>query len=235
MKNFTFKYIQSQYEAALSAGYQIMSMIDFIDNSSECRKPIIVNRIDIDENCSRAEKIAKIFNNFGIKGTFFVRLHAKEYNPFSLENYRILKFIKESGHELGYHSEVMEQVAVWNEDPDFCFRKDIEVFNLMFDIDSKGTASHGGVSMINNLDFWNNRKCSDFNLRYEAYENSTSFNLFHNSLYVSDSEVVRWKCYKNGVLVKGDNRDLAEHIKDKPRLIYLLIHPDTYYNDNIYE
>ena len=79
------------------------------------------------------------------------------------------------------------------------------------------------------------RTPSEFNLQYEAYENSSNFNLFNNSLYLSDSEIIKWKCYNNGRLVKGDYRDLAEHVKDKPKLIYLLIHPDTYYNNNIYE
>ena len=153
MKNFTFNYIKGQYEGRTCAGYNILSINEFIEGSSLDKQMTIVNRVDIDESCSKAEKIAQIFNKLNIRGTFFVRLHAKEYNPFSLENYRILKFIKDSGHDLEYHSEVMEQSILWEEDPEYCFQRDLNVFNTMFGIQSKGTASHGGISDINNLDF----------------------------------------------------------------------------------
>ena len=57
------------------------------------------------------------------------------------------------------------------------------------------------------------------------------FNLFDNSLYVSDSEWTRWKCYKNGKFIKGDTRSFGDHLEAKPKLIYLLIHPETYYEN----
>ena len=32
-----------------------------------------------------------------------------------LKNYRILKSIRDSGHEIGYHSEIVDQAAIWDE------------------------------------------------------------------------------------------------------------------------
>lgn len=98
-----------------------------------------------------------------------------------------------------------------------------------------GVASHGGQTGLNNLDFWCDRHAKEFGLLYEAYEKSGEFALFDNSFYISDSEWVRWKCYDHGTLVKGDNRTLGEHLLDKHKLIYLLTHPDTYYERHIYE
>lgn len=156
-----------------------------------------------------------IFNKLGIKGTFFLRLHAPEYNPFDFENYRIIKELLAAGHELGYHSEVIDQAAIWDEDAALCLKRDVDIINRMFGICIKGVASHGGMTGLNNLDFWKERSPADFGLLYEAYDNG-NLNLFRNSLYISDSEWTRWKCYNNGELVAGDRRSPAGHIKDAP-------------------
>ena len=43
------------------------------------------------------------------------------------------------------------------------------------------------------------------------------------------------KSYENGVLLEGDRRTPTEHFKDKPPLINMLIHPDTYFDRHFYE
>ena len=40
---------------------------------------------------------------------------------------------------------------------------------------------------------------------------------------------------QKGNLVDGDHRSLSEHLVDKHPLIYLLIHPDTYFDLHFYE
>lgn len=198
-------------------------------------KKIIINRVDIDFSCKKAKILAEIFNELDIKATFFVRLHAKEYNPFDFENYLCLKYIQETGHEISYHSEVVDESVIWDEKPDVCLQRDIDVLERLLDIKIKGIASYGGMTGLNNLDFWKDKKVIDYNLLYEAYENSDNFNLFFNSFYISDSEWTRWKCYKDGKLILNDNRDFGEHLDDGHDVIYLLIHPDTYYERHFYE
>ncbi len=183
----------------------------------------------------KQKKILEIFNKLDIKGTFFIRLHAPEYNPFSFENYNIIKSIISSGHEIGYHSEIIDQSEIWSEDAANCLIRDIKVINNMFDIDIKGIASHGGSTGLNNLDFWKSHSPHEFNIAYEAYEDSESFDLFNNSFYISDSEWTHWKCYDNGKLCKGDFSTLGEHLKNEHNKIYLLIHSDTYYHEHFYE
>jgi hypothetical protein len=236
-KQFTYGALRSQLQSALDAGYQFLSCEEYIIQSKENRLPkyTLVNRIDIDLCCKKAEKLANIFIELGVHATFFVRLHAPEYNPFDFENYRILKYIRDSGFEIGYHSEIVDQAAIWEESPASCLRRDIRILNLMLDIDIAGVASHGGLTGLNNLDFWADHNADEFGLLYEAYEKEGSFKLFDNSFYLSDSEWVRWKCYANGSLVEGDRRNITQHLADRHRLIYFLIHPDTYYERHIYE
>lgn len=232
---FTFDSIEAQYKFALDSGYNFITCYDYTKIKEDLQELTVVNRVDIDLSIKKADRILEIFDRLGVKASFFVRLHAPEYNPFSFENYRILKAIRDSGHEIGYHSEIIDQSAIWDEDAEDCLRRDIDVLNRMLDIKIQGVASHGGMTGLNNLDFWKNRTPNEFKLAYEAYDESPDFNLFNNSFYISDSEWTQWKCYAKGNLLKGDRRSFGEHIKDKHQLIYLLIHSDTYFDNHFYE
>jgi len=233
--HFTFANIEAQYRAALNMGYQFITCLEYAERKENLPELTIVNRVDIDFSVRKADRLREIFDRLGIKASFFVRLHASEYNPFSFENYLILKSIRDNGHEIGYHSEIVDQAAIWNEDASNCLRRDINVLNQMLDLQVKGVASHGGMTGLNNLDFWQHNAASEFDLKYEAYEKTDSFNLFNSSVYISDSEWTRWKCYINGELSHNDNRTFGEHLLDKHSLIYLLIHSDTYFDRHFYE
>jgi len=227
--NFTFDNLKQQYQAALNAGYKIITCNEFTSSFQNSNKKLIINRVDIDFSVRKAEKLGKMFNNLGIKASFFIRLHAPEYNPFSFENYRIIKHLINSGHEIGYHSEIVDQSAIWGESAEDCLSRDIDTINRIFNIKIKGIASHGGLTGLNNLDFWKNHKSRDFGLLYEAYD------WFDDTFYVSDAEWTNWKCYNKGKIVAGDNRSLSEHLLENHKIIYLLIHPETYFDIHCYE
>ena len=234
-KIFTFNNLELQYKIAIEAGYNIITCADYCKLKNNLPQRTIVNRVDIDFSVKKAERLVEIFNRLNIKASFFLRLHAPEYNPFSFENYRIIKNLVASGHELGYHSEIIDQSIIWSENADANLLRDIEIINQMFGIKIQGVASHGGNTVYNNLDFWNENKASDYGLLYEAYDKEPQFNLFHECFYISDSEWIRWKCYNKGTKIEGDYRSFSEHIKDNHPLIHILIHPDTYFDNHFYE
>ena len=232
---FSFERIEHHYKKALENGYEVCTCREYVDRKSiGGSNKLIVNRVDIDVSVKRAERLGVIYNRLGIKASFFIRLHA-DYNPFSFENYRILKGLVDAGHEIGYHSEVEDQAAIWDESAESCLLRDIDVINRMFDVELSGVASHGGFTGLNNLNFWKNKKASDFGLVYEAYDSDPSFDLFNNSFYISDSEWKQWKCYDRGKLLEGNRKTFGDHVDDGHELIYLLIHSDTYYDKHIYE
>ncbi|MEO5328827.1 MAG: hypothetical protein H7829_11360 [Magnetococcus sp. THC-1_WYH] len=238
MKNdfhFTFANIEAQYRAALDAGYKFITCLEYAERKGNLADLTIVNRVDIDLSVKKADRLRDIFDRLGVRASFFVRLHATEYNPFSFENYRILKAIRASGHEIGYHSEIVDQATIWGEDAADCLRRDIDVLNRMLDIQVIGVASHGGMTGLNNLEFWKERKATELGLLYEAYDNSDTFNLFNAAFYISDSEWTQWKCYNKGKLCQDDRRTFGEHLADRHTLIYLLIHPETYFDRHFYE
>ena len=227
---FTFANLENELAIAKNSGFKFITCHEFVQrNHKECNEKIIIFRVDIDLSLQKTKLLLRIFKKLGIKASFFLRLHAKEYNPFSFENYLIIKEIILDGHELGYHTENIDQSRIWNESAEKCLKRDINLLNNYFDIEIKGSASHGGMSGWNNLDFWKEKSAADFNLVYEAYD------FFDDVFYLSDSEWTQWKCYDKGNLVLGDTRSLSEHIDDKKNLIYLLIHPETYFERHCYE
>jgi hypothetical protein len=233
---FTFNRLRDQLQAALDNNYTFLRCIDYLKYKREVStKKVLINRIDVDVSLKKAKRLVDLFNDLGIKGTFFIRLHANEYNPFSFEHYKILKYIRDSDHEIGYHSEIIDQSVIWNELAEECLKKDIAVLNRMLDINVKGVASHGGMTGLNNLDFWKDRKPADFGLLYEAYDSEPQFNLFYESFYISDSNWTTWKCYNKGNLIQNDNRSLGEHVRDGHTILYSLIHPETFYESHFYE
>lgn len=233
---FTFEFIEQEYHQVKEMGYEFITCLEYIDRKKKkTSEKIVVNRVDIDFSVKKTKVLVDIFNKLDIKASFFLRLHAPEYNPFSFENYKIIKYLVESGHELGYHSEVIDQSVIWSEDAVNCLMRDISVINSIYGVKVRGVASHGGSTGLNNLDFWKERKASDFGMAYEAYDKEPGFNLFQESFYVSDSQWTRWKCYDKGKLVEGDLRSLSEHAKDGHPVLHFLIHPDTYYFNHCYE
>ena len=136
MFQFTYKNIEEQYKQVKELGYIFVTCEEFVKLKPglKATDKIIVNRVDIDLSVKKTKRLVDIFNKLKIKGTFFLRLHAPEYNPFSFENYKIIKHLIESGHELGYHSEVIDQSVIWNEDAKECLSRDINVINEMFNV-----------------------------------------------------------------------------------------------------
>jgi len=232
---FTFDNLEEHYCAALDAGYHVITCAEYAQKKSALPPLTLVNRVDIDLSVKKADRLRSIFDRLGIKASFFVRLHANEYNPFSFENYRILKAIRDGGHEIGYHSEIIDQAKIWGEGAEDCLRRDIDVLNRMLDTRIVGVASHGGMTGLNNLDFWRDRKSEEFGLLYEAYDKTDVFNLFDSSFYISDSEWTRWKCYDKGQLRLEDRRTPKQHFMENHPLVYMLIHPDTYFDRHFYE
>lgn len=233
---FTFAKLRQYYEAALENGYRVITCREWAEGLRPSQgMKLFVNRVDIDVSPKKTRRLARIFKDLGIPASFFVRLHANEYNPFSFEHYRCLRALVEAGHEIGLHSEVVDQAAIWQESAASCLHRDLKVLSEMLSISIDGVASHGGMTGLNNLDFWKSRSAEEFGLLYEAYDDSARFGLFKQSFYLSDSNWTSWKCYDRGVVRPDDRRTPDQHFAEGHDVIYFLIHPETYYDDHFYE
>lgn len=233
---FTFANLKRELERVVAAGYIATTCADYVRSKAAGRLAARtwINRVDVDFSLTKAGRLVELFNELGVKATFFVRLHAPQYNPYSFENYLVLREMVRHGHEVGYHAEIVDEARIWGEDAADCLKRDLAVLQTITGAPVVGVASHGANTGHNNLEFWDGHRPDEFGLLYEAYDRG-AFNAFHESLYVSDSEWTRWKCYRNGTRVDADERSIGDHAEEGPGVLYSLIHSDTYFERHFYE
>lgn len=228
---FTYNHLRKIYETAFKEGYDVITLHDYFSGNFKNGKPIIINRIDIDARIDRIPIFLKLYSDLGVKATFFPRIHSKDYNLFTFSWFNLIKELIYQGHEIGVHSEIIDMCVICSEEPCHLVQVEKKMMEGYFNIKIFGFASHSDFTKNNNLDFWNKHKPSEFGLEYEAYDTA----LWNNCRYISDSEVIRWKSYENGKLKTNDNRCPCIHFTEHPPIVYLLIHPDSFYENHYHE
>ncbi len=232
MENFTFKTYKKIFQEALNHKYQIITLKEFFLDEYDKDGNILVNRVDVDIKIERLRVIYEIFKELNIKASVYLRLHSPDYNLLSIGNIGIVQDFISIGCEIGLHTELEDVQHYCNIDSKELLKKEIELFEILFNIRLYGTASHGDMTPFNNLDFWKKHSVSEFGLLYEAYDKK----LWNSCRYVSDSEWTQWKAYENSQLLKDDRRNPIEHIReDMPKVLLLLTHPESWYERYIYE
>ena len=228
---FTFSEYLRIFEAARDYGYDVISLKDFFSGTFDRSKKIVVNRVDVDVKVNRIPKILNVWSQTGASGTFFLRLHAANYNLLNIGNLSICRNILSQGCEIGLHTELEDLKGYLDIDPSSILRQEIALLEAFTKTRIFGSASHGDMTAYNNLHFWDAHKAADFGLLYEAYDPQ----LWQNCRYVSDSEWTCWKAYDNGVLRQDDRRGPIEHMAEQVPVICLLTHPESWYDHYIHE
>lgn len=231
MSNFTFNYYEKIFQSALDNDYRIISLKEFFLDEYNHNHKILVNRIDVDININRLKIIYKIFKKLNIKASIYVRLHSPNYNLLSIGNIKIIQNLISIGCEIGLHTELEDVEGYCKLNKTKLLKKEIELIETIFSIKVFGSASHRDVTNYNNLDFWKENKPKDFGLEYEAYDQK----LWNNCRYVSDSEWTQWKSYNNGILMTNDRRNPIDHMKENCKVLNLLTHPESWYQNYIHE
>jgi hypothetical protein len=232
MYKFTFDYNKKIFQTALDNGYKFITLKEFFANEYDKKQKIIINRIDVDIKIDRLKFYYKIFSELDIKASVYTRLHSPTYNLLSIGNIKIIQNLISIGCEVGLHTELEDVNGYCGIEKKKLLQKEIKLFETIFNVKMHGTASHGDMTYFNNLNFWKNHSAKEFGLLYEAYDKK----LWDNCRYVSDSEWTKWKAYERGKLLKNDTRSPLEHIlEDKPKVLYLLTHPECWYHEYIHE
>jgi hypothetical protein len=96
MFDFTLNTFRNLLETLNSQGYTFQTFENYLKDP---RNRTIILRHDVDNLPRNALRIARIENQFQIKGTFYFRIHKNSFNT------EIIKEIAALGHEIGYHYE----------------------------------------------------------------------------------------------------------------------------------
>lgn len=231
MTPFTFDEYIKIFEAAKRFDYDVITVRSFFEGTYNKARKIIVNRVDVDVKINRVPKVLDAWSKTGAVGTFFLRLHAPNYNLLNIGNLQIARSILSSGCEVGLHTELEDIKGFLAVDPATVLREEVDLLESFLSTKIVGSASHGDMTAFNNLDFWRSHKAADFGLLYEAYDSQ----LWENCRYISDSEWTRWKAYDNGTLRPNDRRSPVEHMSEGLPVICLLTHPESWYDHYIHE
>lgn len=231
--DFTYTNLEKILTNAIGYGYKFITHDEYARNKDYSNN-IILLRIDVDNKINNLKNILPILKKNKIKATIFFRIHSEFYNLFGFEGIRIVNQCISDGHEIGYHSEIVDVEMINNMDALSVLKKDVSIMETFFDVKIKGIASHGGLTGYNNLDFWKNNNPQKLGYSYEAYHDD--FQLFKKSLYISDSENYRWKMYLNGKLIVAKEKvDPSIELEKGNKIVNLLIHPGIYYENHCYE
>ena len=227
--DFSFDYLFDTF-SLIKEKYNILTCLEYYKLKKENKLPnkFLVNRVDIDYDCTKANLMSDIFNKLDVKASFYVRLHGN-YNIYGYYNYKAISSIVNSGHEIGLHCEFLSFSDVTGIEPVHLLYKDKEILERILGIKVYGCASHGNNIGRNNLHFWDSILPEDTGLLYHAYEDSDNFNLFHNSLYISDSGYTYWKTYLDGKPRNIEkDKSVQDYILEDHKQVYLLTHPIGY-------
>lgn len=199
---FTFSHYEFLLTEALRLGYR------FSDFRSHAVVPkeqkLILMRHDIDLSVRNALRFARIEKKYGIVATYFVRVHAHLYNPFQPDFYRMLKEIKDLGHEIGLHYEPGFAV-LFAEDAANMVLREKKIVEAIFETTVVSAAAHLPAKSSKII---TEENLADFGLKYEAYTQRFT----RDFKYLSDSNG-RWR-----------EGCLCEHLGKHSR-ICVLIHP----------
>src|SRR3989344_179565 len=203
---FSLEHYKECLNSAIKKGYLFLTMEEWVRQKEALKEQkVIVLRHDIDHNLRLALNLARIEQSFGIRATYFIRLHAKGYHPFSLEDYKVLKEVISMGHELGLHHDC-DFATLVSEDPKEFLKRDKTVFEKMVNSPVVGISSHEPNKSAFVI---KDSEISEFGFLYQAYSD-----IFLKKMkYISDSSS-RWR--------EGCMHEWIE--KEEPRLC-ILTHP----------
>jgi peptidoglycan/xylan/chitin deacetylase (PgdA/CDA1 family) len=141
--SFRFEHYKEILEKALKNGYKIIRFKDLLLNLNE--KRVILLRHDVDSRLDRALECARLEKSLGVSATYFIRVHSPQYNPFEYKSYKILREIKETGHEIGLHYEVVYLNYLTGEDMLNLLEREKKVLESIINEEIKSAAPHGDL------------------------------------------------------------------------------------------
>ncbi|MFH1780316.1 MAG: hypothetical protein ABH803_04235 [Candidatus Micrarchaeota archaeon] len=167
--SFTFKHYGEIIKKALSEGYVFYSFNDYLKKKPSGK--IFLLRHDVDNHFNKAKEFALIENSLGVKATYFFRVHAA-YNLFEYNNFKDLRFIDESGHEIGLHAEVGD-FDLFNKGIgcEELLRRDKAYLEACLGHKITGVAPHRDWDyQVNTLSIVEKMNLKEFGFEYHAYQ-----------------------------------------------------------------
>ncbi len=216
-RDFTLKKYKQLLNSIGPGNYTVQS---YLKNGNQS----VILRHDVDRPPKNVAIMAVLEAKIGIKSTYYFRVKP------GLFNNEIIWKVKNLGHEVGYHYEVLDKARGDNEKAMRILKKEWQLFK---EWGSKTICSHGNpLSPFVNKNIWKAYDLKKFDILGEAYLSID----FNKMKYISDtgrkwnSKDFSIKDKINSELIKIHNTDhLIKILKNREyKYIYILTHPSKW-------
>jgi len=227
--DFTISKYAELCTSMLISDYRILTFSEYIEGKGDNHDRFIILRHDVDRKPFQSLKMAKLERKLGIQSTYYFRY------PFTfLPN--ILREVRDLGHEIGYHYEVLSKT---NGD----FDKAIKLFNYELTkfreiCDIKTICMHGQpISKYDNKAIWDHYDFADFGLKGEGYLSiSKDIDYFSDTgrSWSGKNSLRDFLPGKEPRFAIADTDQLIRFLKDKKACkIYILSHPERWASNKL--
>jgi hypothetical protein len=208
--------------------YRVCTVFEYLSEKPEGNIAII--RHDVDRKINNSLRMAEREHSLGIRSSYYFRY------PFTFRPDIITK-IKDLGHEIGYHYEVLSKSNGDYAKANTLFQSELAEFRKSFSVNT--ICMHGSpFSKYNNRDLWNHYDYHTYGIIGEAF---LSFEQENKSLhYLTDTgrtwsgkqslrDVIRTPPDKDNHLSLDTTDDLIAWIAGGGgKKLYLTIHPERW-------
>ncbi|MDD5616182.1 MAG: hypothetical protein PHH85_08270 [Candidatus Methanoperedens sp.] len=205
-RDFTLSKYEALCKALISSGNRSITVQDYIQGQAV--EPFVILRHDVDRRPEMALEMAGMEKDMGIRATYYFRMVPGVFEP------GIIKMIRDMGHEIGYHYEVLDKVKGDKENAIVLFEKELKMFREVADV--KTACMHGNpIASWSNRDMWQEYDFKDFDIIGEPYLSID----YKTVLYLTDTG----RNWENKFSVKDIVTDnIKERIKSTDDIIKLI-------------
>jgi hypothetical protein len=210
--SFKLSHYKDCLKSAKDKGYRFMTMYEFSSKRESLpeKNKVIVLRHDIDHYMNLLPNFTDIEKEIGVRATHYIRLHGK-YNPFSYENYKIIKGLLDVQHEIGLHHEC-DLPNIFKEDEMDALKRNKKILETAINKDVFGVSSHAPVK---SGVFLTDEIILQTGFQYHAYSD-----IFMKGMkYISDSGS-KWR-----------EGCMCNFIKNNTEKLCILTHPIWWFKD----
>ena len=191
---------------SLKLGYKFLTISGFFENGNKFDKNIIL-RHDVDTQLDIAVNMSNIEKSFGIRATYFIRLHSHSYNFLCIKDLKKIKQIINNNHEVGLHYE-SDFYVLNNKKVKDSIDTAVNIIEYFCGVKVKSICPHEPT------------RTNCFHLKDINYNQAYDEILFEKYKYISDSSC-RWR-----------DGSFYENIQQGHQNLYILTHPYWWYNNS---
>ena len=212
-RDFTLEVYNNLCTTIIDSGYTPMRVDQYMELNDNIEKVAII-RHDVDRKPENALKMAQLERSLGFCSSYYFRTIKNTFNQ------EIISQIKDLGHEIGYHYEVLAVSRGDKKKAARLFETELEKLRKLYPV--KTICMHGSpLSKWKDSDLWDDHSFKDYGIIGDAF-----LSINYKDIYYFTDTGRSWASHKYNLRDKVDSGLISRNTKDTFSLIKLLPHLD---------